>query len=369
MKKYLKIIYPFLCVIVPFAVYLLCDGQSVLIPCIIASPMFGAFMLLYENKVISTTGLVASLLSPLAMMIFPLYYTYLLSGWWCLLLPCGLVLTYLFRLLTKRLIHGGNSFKGIILTRKMMIVCMTLTAIAFIVPGLYSIMDSQEWSRHRYSFDENMAGLFGSAAWILLAGVQIYKSTRRVYVFSNYYKPYYILFLRRFIKDDQSQVIACLDALTHNGSGYDVMKIGDPNTLFSHSDLYDTVYLTSVDWQAHLREHIKCAKLVFSVVDTSEGVIWEMTSNTEFLNKYIYCLPDWENVDEIKKKLNEHASQDGVLNHRLQYFLSSLQAQGTKEMVLFAFEDDKVVYTNNLKAAVDYKLTSRWHTDLHVMNA
>ena len=237
-------------------------------------------------------------------------------------------------------------------------------AILFIIPGLYSIVDSQEWNKHHFSFEENIIGLFGSAGWTLLVGVELYKSTRRVYLFKNYYKPYYFLFLRRFLKDDQAKVKKCLDDLIHNKVGYDVMKIGAPNTLFSYSNMYDTVYLTSTDWQTHLRKHIQCAKLVFSVIDISEGVLWEMIENTEFINKYIYCMLDWENVDEVKKKLNEQASLDGVLNHKFQYFLSILQSQGTDDMVLFSFENSKVVYSPNMDAMIDYKLTSKWNEDL-----
>lgn len=76
---------------------------------------------------------------------------------------------------------------------------------------------------------------------------------------------------------------------------------------------------------------------------------------------------DWENVDEVKKKLNEQASLDGVLNHKFQYFLSILQSQGTDDMVLFSFENSKVVYSQNMDAMIDYKLTSKWNEDLHEM--
>lgn len=73
---------------------------------------------------------------------------------------------------------------------------------------------------------------------------------------------------------------------------------------------------------------------------------------------------DWENVDEVKKKLNEQASLDGVLNHKFQYFLSILQNQGTHDMVLFSFEDCKVVYSRNMDAMIEYKLTSKWNKNL-----
>lgn len=75
-------------------------------------------------------------------------------------------------------------------------------------------------------------------------------------------------------------------------------------------------------------------------------------------------MSDWENVDEVKKKLNEQASLDGILNHKFQYILGILQSQGTQGMVLFSFEDSKVVYSRNMDALIDYKLTSRWNNDL-----
>lgn len=367
MKKFLKVTYPLLCAVIPFVVYGLLDGKSLVIPIVIASTMFGASMYLYDNKILAWFSTIVLLIPPVGMLFFPFYYSYILSGWWCLILPGWLLMTYMIRCMTKMLIKGGKSFNGIILTRKLLIVSLVIMAVLFILPGLYSIIDSQDWSGHHYTVDENIVGLLGSAGWVLLVGIEIYKSMRRVYLFSNYYKPYYFLFLRRFIKDDQPQVKKCLDALIHNRAGYDVMKIGDPQTLFSHSNLYDTVYLTSTDWQTHLRKHIGCAKLVFSVIDTSEGVIWEMIENTDYLDKYIYCMSDWEHVDDVKKKLNEHPTLDGVLNHKFQYFLGSLQGQGIKDMVLFTFDNGKVVYTGNLDAMIDYKLTTKWSEDLREM--
>jgi len=364
MKKIIKVTYPLLCVIIPFIVYNLLAGKSIVIPIVIASTMCGALAHLYDNKYIGWGAAIVMLIPPIGMLLFPFCYSYILFGWICLVLPGWLLTTYLIRCLAAKLIKSGQSFNAIIITRKIFIFCLVIMAILFIIPGLYSIVDSQEWNKHHFSFEENIIGLLGSAGWTLLVGVELYKSTRRVYLFKNYYKPYYFLFLRRFLKDDQAKVKKCLDDLIHNKVGYDVMKIGAPNTLFSYSNMYDTVYLTSTDWQTHLRKHIQCAKLVFSVIDISEGVLWEMIENTEFINKYIYCMLDWENVDEVKKKLNEQASLDGVLNHKFQYFLSILQSQGTDDMVLFSFENSKVVYSQNMDAMIDYKLTSKWNEDL-----
>ncbi len=367
MKQFLKVTYPLFYVIIPFIVYYLMDSKSIVIPLLFASSMGLAFMYLYDNKIIDWLSMIVSLTFPVGMLLFPFYYSYILFGWSCLILPGWLLLTYLIRCIAKILIKSGQSFNGIIIARKILVLCLVIMVILFIIPGLYCIIDTQEWSKHHFSFDENMIGLLGSAGWTLLVGVEIFKSTRRVYLFRNYYKPYYFLFLRRFIKDDQPQVQKCLDGLIHNKAGYDVMKIGAPHTLFSHSDMYDTVYLTSTEWQTHLRNHIRCAKLVLSVIDTSEGVIWEMIENTEYLNKYIYCILDWENVGEVRKKLNERSSLDSVLNHKFQYFLGFLQVQGIEDMVLFTFENSKVVYTTNMDAIIDYKLTSKWCKELQEM--
>lgn len=363
MKNILKVIYPLLCVIIPFVVYNLLAGKSIIIPIVIASFMCSAFMHLYDNKFIGWVSIIALLIPPIGMLLFPFYYSYILFGWSCLIFPGWLLLSWLIRLLAKTLIKNGKSFNGIIIARKIYILCLVIMAILFIFPGLYSIIDSQEW-KHQFSFEENIIGLLGSAGWTLLIGREIYMGSRRLFLFKNYYKPYYFLFLRRFVKDDQPRVKKCLDDLAQNKAGYDVMRIGAPNTLFSSSNLYDTVYLTSTDWQACLRRYIRCAKLVFCVIDMSEGVLWEMIENTEYLDKYIYCILDWGIVDEVKKKLNEQSSLDGVLNHKFQYFLSMLQGQGTNDIVLFSFENGKVVYSQNMDAMIEYKLTSQWNKDL-----
>lgn len=366
-KKLIKLIYPLLCITIPFLVYLLVNQKTIVIPLIFMLTMFIGCANLYDNKVVALVTIIALLLFGIGIMSFPFYYTYLLFGWWFLLLPVALLFTYCLILLTKRMILSGHLFKCIILMRKITLFCVVSTVIIIIIPGLYCIIDVQEYSNNRFSFDKNLIGLFGSIGWMLMIGVQILKFAKRVYIFSNYYKPYYILFLRRFIKDDSQQVKDCLDNLSMNSSGYNIMKIGNPQTLFFYSDLYDTVYLNSSNWQKELKKYISCSKLVFLIIDVSDGVIWEMVENSEYLEKYIYCILDGENIDGVKKKLSEHASLNEVLNMQIQRFLSNLQIQQVKQMTLFTFEHGQITYSNNMSSILKYKLKAEWDMNLHIM--
>ena len=56
MKKIIKVTYPLLCVIIPFIVYTLLAGKSIVIPIVIASTMCGALAHLYDNKYIGWGG-------------------------------------------------------------------------------------------------------------------------------------------------------------------------------------------------------------------------------------------------------------------------------------------------------------------------
>mgnify|MGYP007026978100 FL=1 len=341
------------------------DGNSIVIPLIFTSVMTFPLPFLYNSKTLQTISELIHCIFAGGLLLFPIYYSYVIFGWYFLILPGWLLVTFIFWCIAKKLILSGKSLNKIIITRKIIFICLLVMIIIFVFPGLLSTLDI----KRRNICDERITGIISSFFWVMIIGIQIYENMRRVYLFKNYYKPYYFLFLRRFIKDEQPQVKNCLNALSQNKAGYDIMKIGNPFTLFSHSDMYDTIYLTSPNWKYLLKSYIRCAKLVFTVIDTSEGVIWEMIENTEYLNKYIYCMLDLKIVDEVKKKLNEHSSIDSVLNHKFQLFLGTIQKRGKKGIVFFSFENHKVVFSEDIDAIIDYKLTSKWNNNLQEMKA
>lgn len=365
MKKCLKIIFPALCVLLPYLFYMLLGELSIILPLFLACSLCGiASDSLYKNDNICLILLILSILPLAALMLAPFYYSHLLFGWWWLVLPASLLLIYVLKLIIRIFIRLGRFFKGVIALRKIMALLMVMTAALFMVPGIFSLI-GQEFG---HSLDERIIGTFGSLGWLSVFVIPIYQEKKRVYLFSNYCKPYYILFLRRFIKDGNPQVQECLDALLHNTSGLSIMQIGNPQTLLFSSSSYDTVYLPSTNWKPYLKKYINCARLVFSIIDTSEGVIWEMVENVEHLKKYIYCILDWEQIDEIKRRLNEHTSLNGELNIKFQRFLSYMQAQEAKEMTMVAFESNKIIYTSNMMAMLEYKLTSKRGNDLQVLS-
>ena len=57
----------------------------------------------------------------------------------------------------------------------------------------------------------------------------------------------------------------------------------------------------------------------------------------------------------------------GIIYHipfKFQLFLGTIQKRGKKGIVFFSFENHKVVFSEDIDAIIDYKLTSKWNNNL-----
>ena len=126
--------------------------------------------------------------------------------------------------------------------------------------------------------------------------------------FIVYDKKHYLLYLRSFQFDKNEHTISePLEVV-----GIPVLKIGNPKTFFPKG-VGDVFYLPSADWKKQLNYYIDRAEYVFSVVDITEGVLWEMFEHLEQYNKFVYHITDKEHLRVILSNAPKQEYKDSFL--------------------------------------------------------
>lgn len=367
MKRLIKIVFPFLFPTIPVIVYALFEGKSIVVPLLFVWSLTICSQFIYNNKILDVISLSTTIIIGFVFLfICPLCYAYCLWEWGSLALPALIIASLIAYLTLIAIIKYGNSFKSVIIGRKFLFVMIMVTTISFIIPGLYSVLDTSGHNKSRFSFDTNMVGLLSSFFWIIIICVELYHSWRKLFIFSNYYKPFYILYLRRFSIDNTSVDEKCLDALSKNNLGLDVMKIGNPKKLFQSSYDYSCVYLPTKDWQKHLSKYIQCAKVVFAQVDISDGVLWELFENTKYADKYIYNVPIVKDIPNIlnnfeNKVKNKKDPYYLWINCFLSYLIPRICEYNS---LLFAFDGNTIVFSHNVESILEFKVIGK-NNNLH----
>ena len=102
----------------------------------------------------------------------------------------------------------------------------------------------------------------------------------------------------------------------------DIVRIGNPRLLLNQSPYCKTLFLISSRWKSRVREMIMKAKWVFVTFSSdtkssnrltkpiymvSEGLLWEVLSNYDKSDKYVYCIERFDllNIVEFRRKLRE----------------------------------------------------------------
>ena len=125
-----------------------------------------------------------------------------------------------------------------------------------------------------------------------------------------------MLFLRKFsyaLNEDASLLsISKYFSRKYPALRYNTIAIADPKLLYCYAQYAcNFIFLPTVNWKKHVREYIKSATLVVAVLDSSEGVFWEVFDNADYRYKYIYYLPSKEILTKIivDPKFNEYENE------------------------------------------------------------
>lgn len=142
----------------------------------------------------------------------------------------------------------------------------------------------------------------------LLPGVLVLYYCRRELNCFLYAEDSYYLYLRSFQFDDKED--ALLKWLPTGEK--QIMKIGNPsNHLFpnirSQKTMYhDVLFLPSSNWKKHLDYYIYKAFSIISVVDDTQGVVWEMFHHSKYYHKIVFYVDSNEKLCKLESMVAEN---------------------------------------------------------------
>ena len=197
---------------------------------------------------------------------------------------------------------------------------------------------------------KNIVIQFYSRAYDILFFIFMYK------VFTEEKSNKYILFLRPFGYDKNLDDYECLQKIRSAVSGCTILRVGNPNKLFSFRIGVVTYFLPTVDWQSELKELIEHAKEVVIVLGSTEGVLWEVFNNIEHADKYIYYI---DNTDDLEYILNAKYCYD-FKDTFIVKFLSSLSSMNIEDIspekhCAFTVSDGSVYFSNDISKIIRLK--------------
>lgn len=158
---------------------------------------------------------------------------------------------------------------------------------------------------------------------LLPGGLVLYYCRRELNCFL-YAEDSYYLYLRSFQFDDKEDSL--LKRLPAGGK--QIMKIGNPSShLFpnirSQKTMYhDVLFLPSSNWKKHLDYYIYKAFSVISVIDDTQGVVWEMFHHSEYYHKIVFYVDSNEKLCKLEAMVAE--SEEFKSSPILYYCISHL---------------------------------------------
>ena len=158
--------------------------------------------------------------------------------------------------------------------------------------------------------------------------------------FLVYDEQRFILYLRSFTFDEKEDLIA--DELNEMEAYMPIMKIGNPKSFFPKG-IGHTFYLPKSNWKDQLDYYIQKAAYVFSVVDVSEGVMWELFEHEILSDKFIYHISD---TDKIKSILNNPICEKYKYSKLMNCFKYIIDNNLISNKTTFVIKDDKCYYSD-----------------------
>ena len=173
---------------------------------------------------------------------------------------------------------------------------------------------------------------------------------------SNDNSDKYVLFLRPFAYDKNLDDYECLQKIRNAVSSHIILRVGNPNSIFSFRIGVETYFLPTIDWKSELQELIEHSRQVIVVLGSSEGVLWEVFNNIEHSHKYIYYI---DNTNDLEYILNSQYCYDFKDTFIIR-FLSSLSSMNVEEVFpdkhcAFTVYDGAVYYSNDISKVIRLK--------------
>lgn len=196
-----------------------------------------------------------------------------------------------------------------------------------------------------YDLIELGTGLFKPFINLLPGGLVLYYCRRELNCFL-YAEDSYYLYLRSFQFDDKEDTL--LKWLPAGEK--QIMKIGNPSShLFpnirSQKTMYhDVLFLPSSNWKKHLDYYIYKAFSVISVIDDTQGVVWEMFHHSEYYHKIVFYVDSNEKLCKLEAMVAE--SEEFKSSLILYYCISYLNKLELRTPFVFWIKGKRCYYDN-----------------------
>lgn len=219
-------------------------------------------------------------------------------------------------------------------------ICLIVITVGLLINSVVVISDSD--SIHVFGKWFVSSDLVVSSGIILWFFSAVF-SFRKIYSdfhFIVFDKENYVLFLRSFSFDEKERKEHVLDFVLKK-FGLPILKIGNPKSFFPKG-IGESFYLPTTDWKKQLDYYIKKAKYVFSVVDVTEGVFWEMFRHLDMMEKFVYYISDKKTLFSFVKM---HESRE-FSKTSLMYCFKTILEDETIEKVAFCIRDNCCYYSD-----------------------
>lgn len=236
-------------------------------------------------------------------------------------------------------------FRTLIIVRLLFFVCLIVTILfaSFIFVGSLFIGANNYW--------DLITGVFLLfMLWeIIKMSKTILKSTS--FFLSKRHSKRMILFLRSFAYDKSPDEANLYATISNDLSGeVEILRIGNPNSLMDLATGYYTYYLTTPKWQKQVSDLLNRTIFSVLVIDTTNGVLWEMYNHKNLWHKFIFYVS--RDVDFKKIICKENFLQNGecILND----FIKAFPLQVNELPVFFFVVENIVLFSYDLGALFNW---------------
>lgn len=127
----------------------------------------------------------------------------------------------------------------------------------------------------------------------------------------------YALYLRSFNDDRKVKLDTNLSDF-YKSQNIEIIQVADPSKAsYRKSFQGKNLFLLSADWKKELAFCIKNAEQIILSLGTSEGVQWEMYSNIQYVDKYLFYVPNKsilsEHANLISQKYNDNPVAEAIM--------------------------------------------------------
>lgn len=157
----------------------------------------------------------------------------------------------------------------------------------------------------------------------------------------------YALYLRSFKDDIKTPFDNSLSEF-YKSKGLEIIQVADPSKV-SYNKLFQgkNLFILSPDWKKELSYCIEHAEHITLCIGSSKGVQWEMYSNLQHLDKYLFYVPDKAALLELINQTNQDYANTPV-------------AEAIKELCqlnmptfYFVIRDNKCYYSDDFETLIN----------------